>query len=65
MIKQPVAVDDVEVSESPAVSLMAGDYQGIIAVVGRMIGWCERAVRPADADLQKSISGDSNIVSSG
>ena len=40
--------------KSPAVSLMAGDYQGIIAVVGRMIGWCERIARPPDADLQNS-----------
>jgi len=32
---------------------VAGDYQAIIAVVGRMIGWSERTVRPPDADLQK------------
>ena len=53
-----VAGDNEGVSESPAVSLMAGDYQGIIAVVGDMIGWCERAGRPRDADLWKSITSD-------
>jgi len=60
VIKLPVPGDDagdgMEDSESPAVSLMAGDYQGITAVVGRMIGWCERTARPPDANFQNSIA---------
>ena len=45
-----VAGDNEGVSKSPGVSLMVGDYQRIIAVVGRMIGWCERIARPPDAE---------------
>ena len=37
---------------------MAVDYQGITAVVGDMIGWCEGIVRAPAADLRRSITTD-------
>jgi hypothetical protein len=45
-----------QVIKLPVAGDVAGDYQAIIAVVGDMIGWCERSARPPTADFWKSIT---------
>ena len=45
-----------QVIKLPVAGDVAGDYQAIIAVVGRMIGWSERTIRPPDGDLQNAIT---------
>ena len=47
-----------QVIKLPVAGDVAGDYQAIIAVVGDMIGWCERIARPPNANLQESITRD-------